>query len=451
MFENNTTEFKREYTDNIKYSAVAFANTEGGKIFIGITDDGTVAGIENPDETMLQLGNMLRDSIRPDITMFTEYHTEMMKGKNVIVLSVQRGTARPYYLYSKGIRPEGVYIRQGAASVPASETAILAMIKETAGDSYEEARSLNQDLSFVFTEKYFTAAKINFGETQMRTLRVINQDGTFSNLGFLLSDQCAHTIKAAFFDGSDKMVFRDRKEFSGSVFQQLEETYAYIDQFNRTRAGIVGLVRVEERDYPLEALREALLNAVVHRDYALRGPTLVSIFDDRIEILNLGGLAKGISYEDIMLGVSMQRNRHLADIFYRLKLIEAYGTGIRKINGCYADSAVKPKIEITGHAFKITLPNRNYFKEHKITYGVAEQKEPFRRQPMTPTPCSLRQQTVINLFNDSDTIGRKDIESALQVSQATAVLIVRDMVSRGILVKENAGKYQRYRLGSGKN
>ena len=95
MFENNTTEFKREYTDNIKYSAVAFANTEGGKIFIGITDDGTVAGIENPDETMLQLGNMLRDSIRPDITMFTEYHTEMMK--------VTELKAIPDAAYAKGV------------------------------------------------------------------------------------------------------------------------------------------------------------------------------------------------------------------------------------------------------------------------------------------------------------------------------------------------------------
>ena len=396
---------------------------------------------------MLRLGNMLRDSIRPDITMFTDLRLETMQDKKVIVLTVQRGTARPYYLYSKGIRPEGVYVRQGASSVPASEYAILAMIKETSGECYEEARALNQNLSFSSTEKYFKTQDISFGEAQMRTLCVINEDGTFSNLALLLSDQCNHTIKAAYFDGSDKMVFRDRKEFSGSIFQQLEETASYIDHFNRTRAEIVGLVRVEERDYPPEALREALINSVIHRDYALSGPTLVSIFDDRIEILNLGGLVKGITYEDIMLGVSMQRNRHLANIFYRLKLIEAYGTGIRKINGCYADSPVKPKIEITEHAFKITLPNKNYAKEINLlkvkepsaTYQIkySEQKDMY----------SLRENNVISLFNDRDTISRKDVENALQVSQATAVLILRSMVNKGILIKENAGKYQKYRLG----
>ncbi|MBQ9697769.1 MAG: putative DNA binding domain-containing protein [Acidaminococcaceae bacterium] len=448
MMENRTTEFKREYTDNLKYTVIAFANTEGGKIYIGINDDTTVCGVDNTDEIMLSIGNMLRDSIRPDITMFTDCCVKTMQGKNVIVLTVQRGTARPYYLYSKGIRPEGVYVRQGASSVPASETAILSMIKETSGERYEEARALNQNLSFSSTEKHFKTENIIFGEAQMRTLCVINEDGTFSNLALLLSDQCIHTIKAAFFDGSDKMVFRDRKEFSGSVFQQLEETAAYIDHFNRTRAEIVGLVRVEERDYPPEALREALINSVIHRDYALSGPTLVSIFDDRIEILNLGGLVKGISYEDIMLGVSLQRNRHLANVFYRLKLIEAYGTGIRKINGCYADSSVKPKIEITEHAFKITLPNKNYVKEKNLlkvqepsaTYQIkySEQKETF----------SLRENVVISLFNDRDTIGRKDVESALQISQATAILILRSMVNKGILVKENAGKYQKYRLGN---
>ena len=137
MIENTTTEFKREYMDDIKYAVVAFANTDGGKIYIGIDDNGSVQGIENTDETMLRITNMIRDSIRPDVTMFTECVVESMEGKAVVVLTVQRGTARPYYLSGKGIRPEGVYVRQSASSVPVSETAILNMIKETSGDRYE--------------------------------------------------------------------------------------------------------------------------------------------------------------------------------------------------------------------------------------------------------------------------------------------------------------------------
>lgn len=143
MIENKTTEFKREYTDDIKFAVLAFANTEGGKIYIGINDDGSVNGITNADDTMLRVTNLIRDSIRPDVTIFTECTVEIMDGKSVIVLTLQRGTARPYYLSGKGIRPEGVYVHQGAASVPASETAILNMIKETSGDRYEDARSLH--------------------------------------------------------------------------------------------------------------------------------------------------------------------------------------------------------------------------------------------------------------------------------------------------------------------
>lgn len=178
--ESKTIEFKREYTDDLKYAVVAFANTDGGKIYIGINDDGSVQGIQDTDGTMLRINNMIRDAVRPDVTMFTECGAEEMDGKAVIVLNVQRGTARPYYLSGKGVRPEGVYVRQGASSVPASETGILNMIKETSGDCYEDARSLNQQLTFEKATGYFAKRELPFGEQQKRTLNIIGADGTYA-------------------------------------------------------------------------------------------------------------------------------------------------------------------------------------------------------------------------------------------------------------------------------
>ncbi len=119
------------------------------------------------------------------------------------------------------------------------------------------------------------------------------------------------------------------------------------------------------RDYPPESIREALLNAIVHRDYSFSESTLISIFEDRIEFVTIGGLVKGIVLDDVMLGVSVLRNQNLANIFYRLRLIEAYGTGILKINECYNDYAVKPMIETTCNAFKITLPNTNFHSQEQ--------------------------------------------------------------------------------------
>ena len=432
-FESKTIEFKREFTDDLKYAVVALANTDGGKIYVGINDDGSVQGIQDADATMLRITNMIRDVVRPDVTMFVECFVEEIDSKPVVVVTIQRGTARPYYLSGKGVRPEGVYIRQGASSVPASETAILNMIKETSGDCYEDARSINQQLTFEKADNYFAKHNLPFGEQQKRTLNIIGTDGTYTNLGMLLSDQCVHTIKLAVFDGSKKSVFRDRKELTGSLLTQLEDAYTYIDQFNRIRAEFEGLDRIDKRDYPSEALREALLNAITHRDYSFSGSTLISIFDDRIEFVTIGGLVRGLTYNDIMLGVSALRNQKLANVFYRLKLIEAYGTGILKINESYAEYAIKPKFEVSDNAFKITLPNSNYAGKRKEfptkVKGKADRKE-----------------SILQLAKKQCYITRKDVEAELRVSQATAILILRDMVETGLLTKEKNGKQVKYSI-----
>ena len=434
MRESKTIEFKREYTENLKYEVIAFANTDGGTIYIGIEDDGTVIGIENVDKTLLSITNMIRDSIHPDVTLFTNVNTVDIEEKTVIRIDILRGTERPYYIKGKGIRPEGIYVRQGASSVPASHAAIVKMIKETSSDNFEEAISIEQALTFNKADEAFRNHSISFDDNNKRTLGLIRHDGLYTNLALLLSDQCPHSIKAARFQGTDKAIFTDRVEISGSVFQQMDEAYEYLQKNNRVSSEFKGLERVDHLDYPEEALRESLINAVVHREYAIPGPVLISIFDDRIEITALGGLTKELSIDDIMLGVSVLRNKKLGDIFYRLKLIEAYGTGIEKIMRSYDNCSEKPKIDISDNAFKITLPNQNY---HKNT--ASPKKE-----------IDYREQTIMDLFKEKETIVRKDIQEALDVSQATAILLARDLVEKDILLKESGGKYQRYRLNEAK-
>ena len=428
--ENKATEYKREFTDDIKKAVIAFANTDGGRIFVGIDNNGATFGVADADGTMLQITNTIRDSVRPDVTLFVECSTTTIDGKQVIIVDVQRGTARPYYLAGKGIRPEGVYVRQGASSVPATETAILNMIKETSGDRYEIARSLNQQLTFEHADAYFEKKDVAFDEPQKRTLHLIGEDGMYTNLALLLSEQCTHTIKLAVFQGSKKTVFRDRREFSGSLFQQLDEVFNFIDRYNSLRAEFEGLYRIDKQDYPVEAIREALLNAICHREYGIPASTLISIFDDRIEFVTIGGLMKGVSLGDIMLGVSALRNPYLAGAFYRLHLIEAFGTGMPKIMECYSGYSVQPNIEHSENAFKITLPNTNF------AAVVSPQQQ-----------LSAREQQVMALFENADFIIRKDVERAVGVSQATAITLLRDMTEKELLSKEGGGKNLRYRRG----
>lgn len=442
LIENQNTEFKREFVSDLKKSIIAFANCNGGTLYIGIEDDGTVCGLENIDYTMLQVVNTIRDSIRPDVSMFTDLKNETIDGKNVLRIDVSQGTARPYYLSNKGIRSEGVFLRQGPSNVPASEAAILKMIKDTAGDSYEEARSIEQDLTFTKTTDFFNKKNIAFSPVQMKSLHIIGEDNTFTNLGFLLSEQCTHSIKLAVFQGSSKTVFRDRTECTGSLFNQLEEAYSYIDRYNNTRSEFSGMFRVDMKDYPTEAIREALLNSIVHRNYSFSSSTLISIFDDRIEFLSVGGLVKGLSLEDINFGVSALRNPNLANIFYRLELIEAYGTGILKIKECYSDYKVKPTLEVTSNAFKITLPNTNFNKNQKSPrkeYIISDSNQPYY-----PSVQDEKINKVLDICDARGYVIRKDIEEALETSQASAINLLKDMTSKGLLQKTGNARNIRY-------
>ena len=370
--ESETVELKAVVVDEVKKEIIAFANSDGGKLYIGVRDDGTVVGVDDPDGTALQVSNMVRDSIKPDVTMFLHYKTIEEDGKKIIEIKVQRGTDRPYYIAKKGMRPEGVYVRQGYSSVPATDTAIRCMIKETDGDRFETMRCLEQELTFEATEQEFRFRKVEFGPQQMRTLKLVDNDGLYSNLALLLSDQNPHTIKVAVFQGTKQMIFKDRREFGGSLMKQMSEVYDYIDFCNQIRATIEKLSRIDVRDYPVIAVREALLNLLVHRDYSFSASALISIYDDRIEFVSIGGLLPGIELEDIMAGLSVCRNQNLANVFYRLHLIEAYGTGLTKIMEAYEGTSEKPIISTTKNSFKITLPNVNAKYENKAVPAPIE-------------------------------------------------------------------------------
>lgn len=298
-FENQNMEYKQEYVPDIRKEVMAFANADGGIVRVGVHKDGVVIGISDPDGVMLQIANSLKDSLAPDIMPFVNIRAIEMEGKQVIEIDVVTGTNRPYYIREKGLKPSGVYVRKGSSSQPMTDEGIPKMIIHSSGSSYEAARSLHQQLTFETAEAEMQRRNIDFGAAQMRTLRLIGEDGLYTNLAYILSDQFETSIKVALFQGTDKAIFRDRKEFSGSILKQLEEVYQFIDLHNKTRATFFGLDRIDTRDYPEEAVREALLNSLVHRDYSVGASNLINIYDDRIEFVSVGGLVSGLELKSI--------------------------------------------------------------------------------------------------------------------------------------------------------
>lgn len=423
LYESEVVELKEIYTPDLKKEIISFANTNGGTILIGVQDNGNIIGIDNADFVIQQIANSIRDSIRPDITMFTNIELLKFEDKTYIKLVVEQGTKRPYYLSEKGLKPSGVYVRSGTTSAPASEDAIRMMIKATDGDTFETNRSLIQELTFNSLSKEMEKRNFEFTEVQMKNLGILSSDSIFTNMGLLVSDLCKHSIKFAVFQGTDKLIFKDRKEFTGSLFEQLADAYKTIDFYNGTMASFHDLLRTDERDYPEDAVREALLNAIVHRDYSFSGSTLINLYANRLEIISLGGLVSGLSLKAAMLGASQPRNEKLANLFYRMKLIEAYGTGLSKIISCYKGLPVQPKFESVEGAFQVVLPNIHA----QALSGINEKYLP-----------------IIKLFENKKEITRADAEVALGSGTTYAVTMMKEMLDKNLIAKVGKGRLTRY-------
>ena len=427
-FETENIEFKSQFTEEIYKEIIAFANTDGGIVYVGIDNEGNVIGLTNVDNEYTRITNGIRDAIMPDVTMCVKY---FIQDNKVVRITVNGGTNKPYYLKSKGLKPSGVYVRQGTSSVPASPEQIRQMIKGSDGDAFEEIRSLEQDLTFESAKIAFKRYGVEFGTEKYRALGITQKSNDiYTNLALLLSDQCPHTTKIAVFSDDTCTVFRDSKEFGGSVFKQFEDTVNYLALCNKTSSVIKGVVRTDRRDYPEEAIREALLNALVHRDYSFSGSIIINVNDKKMEFISIGGLLPGLSTDDIRIGISQPRNKNLAEVFHRLRLIESYGTGIRRIYKLYESCDAQPTIEATSNAFKIVLPNMNEAfplapDESKVTYQMHK---------------------VIDYITDNGQATDTELEKILEVKHTRVYTLTREMKELGLLRIEGRGKNKKYLL-----
>jgi len=433
VIENTNTEFKSIYNDKVNKVLLSFLNTDGGTLYIGIADDGIIVGVDNVDDLLLKTVNSFRDSVSPDPTGYFTATPVIKDGKTVIEVSVERGTMLPYCLKSYGLVPQGVYVRVGSESVSASREHIKRMIRENDSEKFIESLSLEQNLTFEYAARLFGEKGIAFGETQQKTLGLIRADGRYSNLALVVSDQCPYSIKAAIFGGTTKETFKDRKEFTSSVFKQIDEVLAYLNVYNKVSSTFEGAYRVDHPDYPEIVLREAVINAAIHRDYYVEGSILVSLFTDRLEIMSLGGIMPGVTKELMLAGVSVPRNEKLAAVFHRLKLIEAYGTGIPRIFETYAKFGVMPTIPIVNGGFLISLPN--------LSSAATALKIGNLR---------LNEQRVLEAFAERE-FTKQSAADLLGISVSGAYKLLQRMVARGLLMCKKKGKELMYTPSSAIN
>lgn len=424
-FETENIEFKSGFTEDIYKEVIAFANTDGGILYIGIDNDGNALGLKNVDDEYTRITNGIRDAILPDVTMFVKYTIQKNK---VVRITVSEGANKPYYLHSKGLKPNGVYVRQGTSSVQASSEQIRQMIKDSDGDDFESMRSLEQKLTFTSAATAFKNYGVDFSEEKYLALGMIHKnDGLFTNLALLMSDQCQHSIKVAVFGDDENTTFKDNREFKGSIFRQIDEVFRYIMLSNRTSSVFKGLERIDKSDYPEAALREALLNSVVHRDYSYSGSIIININDKQMEFVSIGGLLPGLTADDIRSGISQPRNKNLAEVFHRLKLIEAYGTGIRRIYKLYENCSVQPRIEVTHNTFKMILPNMSVAEPLAVKTYLTPQKE-----------------EILDFISKNGQITEAEIMELLSVKRTRAYTVAKQMCDESLIVAVGRGANKKY-------
>ncbi len=429
-FETERIEFKEIFVNDIYKEVIAFANTDGGTIYVGVKNDGQAIGLKDIDETYARITNGIRDAILPDVTIFVKY---ILEDNQIIRIEVGEGSFKPYYLKSKGLKSSGVYVRQGATSVQASPEQIRQMIKSADGDVYEDLRSPEQNLTFQTAKDAFADWNITLTEEKFYVLGIRNKaQGLYTNLGMILSDQCAHTIKVAVFADDKKTVFRDHKEFIGSIFQQLEETFAYLQLNNKNKSIIDGVKRTDFWDYPKEAIREALLNSLIHRDYSYSGSIIINVNESGMEFISIGGLLYGLTPEDIRNGISQLRNRKLANVFHRLNYIESYGTGIRRIFALYESCIEQPQITVTPNTFKISLPNMNQTRQTVVD----NQKEYIKITP--------QMKTVLDYLSEHGQILDIEMQKLLDIKRTRAYILSKQMSDAGLIKIVGRGEDRKY-------
>lgn len=447
--ETATVELKRQYTPIIAKEIIAFANSNGGTLYIGVEDDGNIIGLADAPSVELSVNALIHDAITPDLTLFAEATVEQFDDVDVIVVRVHQGPSKPYCLRGIGLRPEGVFVRQGTSAQPIPFDAIKRMIAASSPETFECSRSLEQHLTFNAACSALEGAEIDFTDAGKTSLGITTLDGSFTNMGLLLSDQCPFSIKIARFKGTRKAEFQTRRECNGSLFDQLSNAFEMLDMLNNLTATFDnGPARQEQRDYPEQALREALLNAVAHRDYCIASNIFVNLYDDRCEIISPGGLPQGNTAEAALAGVSVARNEKLCQLLYRMKLIEAYGTGLSKIICSYNELEPKPQIKFLDGAVVVILPNRNW--EGKAQDTESANSASVCRSEMVYAIESLTydEETLLEALQEEEVFTKQAAAKAVGFNPAKCARLLRSLVEKGFLLAQGNTRSRTYRFAN---
>ncbi|MDR0842138.1 MAG: putative DNA binding domain-containing protein [Acidobacteriota bacterium] len=434
--ESPTVEIKERYTNAYLKSVSAFATFDGGRVYFGISDEKhEVIGVDDPAELKLRIENAIHDAISPRPPFSLE--TVEVDGKEIVVLLVLKGKDGPYFYNGN------VYHRADTSSSPLSKAEVRRLIMEADDVRYDELPSTQQELDFSVLKAYLKKeVHIEaFGTDTLRTLGLIT-DGEYNRAAQLLAD--TNDLNSAYTDmvrfGETESIFLERKTIDHcSLLTQYDEAMTFFDRWYHPYEEVADGHRRERISIPKDAFREAIANAIIHRDFMIQSFVRVAMYVDRIEITSPGTLPKGISKEDFQAGlVSVLRNEIVASVFNRLHIVERFATGIKRIKAEYAPFNETPIFEASENFVRFVLP--------KVTFIGSDKPAITSDKPAITT--SDREAVIIQYLREKGQSKNVELSKLLGLSQPRTRELLKPLIEDAVIEKcgDKRGAY--YRLKS---
>lgn len=429
MAETNRIEYKRELNSelDIEKEVVAFLNyKEGGFIYIGIDKDGTIVGVDDVDDCMLRLKDRIKHNISPSAMGVFDIAEERKDGCSIIKITVASGIEKPYFKTKFGMTPKGTYVRVGTSAEPMPQEQIDRLFAMRTRNSIGRIVSNRQDLSF-------EQLRIYYDERGKRLNDKLNY------VAYLLADENGNSIKVAKYSSLDRCDLIENNEYGYcSLIKATKSVLSKLDIENKVFAKITPMEREETPLWNKIALREAVINAIVHNDYSFEVPPKFEIFPDRLEITSAGRLPESLTKEEFFSGISIPRNKELMRIYRDVELVESLGSGIPRILKAYGEDCFK----FTDNFIRIILPANI---EVSAQDGAQDSA-----QDSAQDNISKNVKTVV-AFIDNE-IDRDTLQSKIGIKHRTYFRnnYIKPAIEQGYieftLPNEKQSKYQKYRL-----
>ena len=466
--ESKTIEFKEKITGNLNIAktAVAFSNTAGGRLLIGVREDKEIIGVaEDIFKLQDRIVSVIYDSCYPIIR--PEIYTTSIDDKVVMIVEFFKGSNLPYFIKSAGV-DNGVFLRIGATNRKADHEMIRQLERERKNVSFDEEVNYEYEfsnLNLSKLEEKFKSMNKTLTDEKLQSLKLTKKANNkvlpTNGLLVLLGEPENVVTKCSRFKGNDMSVFIDKKEFAGDLFQQLEDCVNFVKNHINLNAEISGLQRNDRYEIPEVAIREAIVNAIVHRDYSNSGRDVkVAVYDDRIEVVSPGPLPNGLTNDEILNGRSEIRNRVIARVFKELGYIEQWGSGISRMKSlCLMEKLREPLIEETGSFVgvrfyrKVTLVtngksenSKNHFPTDSDRFlPIPTDSDQFRPIPTDSDQLSI-EETLTEYLKKHETLTKRCFKKLFNLKDTKAKEILKELVMKGVLLRNGAGRGIQYTL-----